>query len=429
MNKNNRLITFSYFTFSYIVLPSILVCSFFISEPVFADNVRFKQGKQKAALCAGCHGSNGISLTDDTPNLARQKLPYLIKQLTAFKAGTRHNATMNAMAAALTEQDIKNVSFYFSHLSVKNVEESKSLIHSTDEASSAEFPERVFYSLKGSAQVGSFADGKIASGGPNMLYTAITPNGKLLLSTSPSTASVYIFSAKTLQQLAIINVGKAPKGVKVTPDGQFAYVSNQGSNNISVVDLNSFKNVATIETPAGPHNVRFTKNGETAYVTLQGGAGIGVVDTKSRKILKVIAVPGITGPHNLDLSKDEETAFVRDFVHHVAVLDLKTEKVTKVIEVGKGHGGIDVTPNGKFAATAAIADSKISLINTKTLAVTFIEVGKGPHGIRASKNNQWLYVTLTGENKIAVINMQTMKVHKKIAVNKFPFWLAVLGNP
>jgi len=399
MSKNNRLITFSYFTFSYIVLPSILVCSFFISESVFADNVRFKQGKQKAALCAGCHGSNGISLTDDTPNLAGQKLPYLIKQLTAFKAGTRHNATMNAMAAALTEQDIKNVSFYFSHLDVKNVEESKSLIHSTDEASSAEFPERVFYSLKGSAQVGSFADGKIASGGPNMLYTAI------------------------------INVGKAPKGVKVTPDGQFAYVSNQGSNNISVVDLNSFKNVATIETPAGPHNVRFTKNGETAYVTLQGGAGIGVVDTKSRKILKVIAVPGIIGPHNLDLSKDEETAFVRDFVHHVAVLDLKTEKVTKVIEVGKGHGGIDITPNGKFAATAAIADSKISLINTKTLAVTFIEVGKGPHGIRASKNNQWLYVTLTGENKIAVINMQTMKVHKKIAVNKFPFWLAVLGNP
>jgi len=83
-------------------------------------------------------------------------------------------------------------------------------------------------------------------------------------------------------------------------------------------------------------------------------------------MIKVIAVPGITGPHNIDLSKDGKTAYVRDFVHHVAVLDLVNEKVNKVIKVGKGHGGIDVAPNGQFVATAAIADSVITIIDTKT---------------------------------------------------------------
>ena len=417
MNKNNISIVFSV----------VIVVSLFAHNDVDAQTINTE--KEKAVLCVGCHGSNGISLTADTPNLAGQKQCYLVKQLNDFKKGVRQNATMNVMAASLTEQDIFNISRYFSLLDVNPVENNHVLTERGDKATSAEFPQRIFFSLKGNGKVASLADGKIADGGPNMLYTAITPNGKLLLSTSPSTSSVYVFSTQTLQQVAVINVGKSPKGVKVTPDGQFAYVSNQGSNDISIIDLQSFKNVDTIATEAGPHNVRFTDNGKLAYVTLQGGAGIGVIDTQSRKMIKVIAVPGITGPHNIDLSKDGKTAYVRDFVHHVAVLDLVNEKVNKVIKVGKGHGGIDVAPNGQFVATAAIADSVITIIDTKTFAASNIEVGKGPHGIRASKNSQWLYVTLTGENKIAVINTQTMRVVKKIPVDKFPFWLSVQGNP
>jgi DNA-binding beta-propeller fold protein YncE len=131
----------------------------------------------------------------------------------------------------------------------------------------------------------------------------------------------------------------------------------------------------------------------------------------------------------LDLSADEKTAFVRDFVHHVAVVDLTTGKVQKVITVGNGHGGIDVTPNDRYAATAAIGDDIISVIDTKSLAVRNIRVGKGPHGIRASRDSRWLYVALTGEQAVAVVNLQTMVLEKKIPAGKFPFWVAVVGNP
>jgi YVTN family beta-propeller protein len=262
-----------------------------------------------------------------------------------------------------------------------------------------------------------------------MLYNAVTPDGKQVLSTSPSSNKLYVFDASNGKQLAIIAVGKAPKGVKVTPDGKFAYVSNQGSANISVIDLTSLSLVDSIKVEQGPHNVRFTANGHTAYVTLQGGAGIGVIDTKTRKMTRVIPVPGITGPHNLDLSSDENTAFVRDFVHHVAVLDLRSGKVKKVITVGNGHGGIDVAPNGEYVATAAIGDDIISIIDSKTLSVKNIKVGNGPHGIRASKDSQWIYVTVTKDNVVVVVNAKTLKVEKKIAVGKFPFWVAVQGNP
>jgi len=383
---------------------------------------------KEAAACAGCHGNNGIGLSYEYPNLAGQKKKYLIKQLNAFKKGERKDPTMNVMAAALTDKDIDVITSYFSKLS-NTPKTTVKAVTGTGKASSNEFPENVFVTMKKSAQVEAFPAESMWKGNPNMLYNAITPDGKMVLATSPSDNTVTVFDSSTGKQLAVIPVGKAPKGVKISPDGAQAYVSNQGSNEISVINLKSLKLVKSIPTEKGPHNARFTRDGKIAYVTLQGGAGIGVIDTKLQKMVKVIPVPGITGPHNLDLSKDEKTAFVRDFVHHVAVLDLTTEKVTKVITVGNGHGGIDVAPNGEFVATAAIGDNYISVIDTKTLKQTDIKVGNGPHGIRASKDSQWLYVTITKENLVVVINAKTMKIEKKIAVGKFPFWIAVNGNP
>ena len=383
---------------------------------------------KEATACAGCHGNNGIGLSYEFPNLAGQKKKYLIKQLNAFKKGERKDPTMNVMAAALTDKDIDVITSYFSKLSNAQQTDVKA-VAGTSKASEKEFPENIFVTMKKSAQVGTFPTEKVWQGNPNMLYNAVTPDGKMVLATSPSDNTLTVFDSSTGKQLAVIPVGKAPKGVKVTPDGTQAYVSNQGSAEVSVIDLRTLKVVKSIATEKGPHNARFTRDGKIAYVTLQGGAGIGVIDTKLQKMVKVIPVPGITGPHNLDLSKDEKTAFVRDFVHHVAVLNLKTEKVIKVITVGNGHGGIDVAPNGKFVATAAIGDDHISVINTKTLKQTDIIVGNGPHGIRTSKDNQWIYVTITKDNLVVVINATTMKIEKKIAVGKFPFWIAVNGNP
>ena len=396
------------------------------SLPVNAADI--EQGKTKAALCAGCHGLNGVGLGPEFPNLAGQKKEYLAKQLHAFKESTRINPTMNPMAASLNDNDIENLAAYFSSLSPARTAQANTKKIATAKASSNEFPEPVMITMKKSGTVQSFPTQATWQGGPNMLYDALTPDGKMLLASSPSDNTVYVFDTSNGKQLAIIPVGKAPKGVKVTPDGKLAYVSNQGSSDLSVIDLNSLKVLNTIKTEKGPHNARFTKDGKIAYVTLQGGAGIAVIDTEKQKMVRVIPVPGITGPHNLDLSSDEKTAFVRDFVHHVAVLDLETGKVKKVITVGNGHGGIDVSPDGHFVATAAIGDDIISIINPETLAMKNIKVGNGPHGIRFSKDSKWLYVTVTKDNVVAVINVKTMAVEKKIAVGKFPFWIAVPGN-
>lgn len=73
-------------------------------------------GKTKAASCAGCHGAAGISPAPTFPNLAGQKEAYLVKQMKAFKDGSRKDPTMNAMAKPLSDSDIANISAYYAGL-------------------------------------------------------------------------------------------------------------------------------------------------------------------------------------------------------------------------------------------------------------------------------------------------------------------------
>jgi len=73
-------------------------------------------GKGKAATCAGCHGPEGISSNPMWPNLAGQKEGYLVKQLKAFRDGTRADPMMSPMAKPLSDADIENLAAYFSTL-------------------------------------------------------------------------------------------------------------------------------------------------------------------------------------------------------------------------------------------------------------------------------------------------------------------------
>jgi cytochrome c553 len=72
------------------------------------------------AVCGACHGVNGVSVADNIPNLAGQRVAYLEAQLRALKSGTRKNGVMNPIAAQLSADDIANVAAYYGSLQAEN---------------------------------------------------------------------------------------------------------------------------------------------------------------------------------------------------------------------------------------------------------------------------------------------------------------------
>lgn len=73
-----------------------------------------KAGKDKSAVCHGCHGEKGMSVAPNFPNLAGQFSGYIKKQIRDFQAGKRNDDTMSAMAATVTEeQDLEDIAAFF----------------------------------------------------------------------------------------------------------------------------------------------------------------------------------------------------------------------------------------------------------------------------------------------------------------------------
>ena len=77
-------------------------------------------GKQRAAVCASCHGANGISTSDTWPDLAGQHAAYLARILAAYKSGDQTDPTMTPMAKSLSDTDVQNLAVYFAGLSCKS---------------------------------------------------------------------------------------------------------------------------------------------------------------------------------------------------------------------------------------------------------------------------------------------------------------------
>ncbi|CAB3795830.1 c-type cytochrome [Pararobbsia alpina] len=95
--------------------------SAFAAEPAAPAKVDVSRGQQIATtVCIACHAADGNSPSAAFPKLAGQHAEYLYKALKDFvkqpgaKAPQRQNPIMLGMASALTDQDMRNVSEYFS---------------------------------------------------------------------------------------------------------------------------------------------------------------------------------------------------------------------------------------------------------------------------------------------------------------------------
>ncbi|MDH5204303.1 MAG: c-type cytochrome [Hylemonella sp.] len=70
-----------------------------------------------AATCANCHGTDGrTTLGSAVPSLAGMPRDYMLKQLAAFRDGSRPATVMHQLAKGLTEQQIDSVASYFATL-------------------------------------------------------------------------------------------------------------------------------------------------------------------------------------------------------------------------------------------------------------------------------------------------------------------------
>ena len=91
----------------------IFILLVFITSPCFAAGDPIN-GKEISQQCVACHGVDGNSPTPNFPRLAGQHEDYLYYSLQSYKNGERKNPIMVGIVAALSDEDMRNVSAYLS---------------------------------------------------------------------------------------------------------------------------------------------------------------------------------------------------------------------------------------------------------------------------------------------------------------------------
>jgi cytochrome c553 len=74
-------------------------------------------GETKASQCAGCHGIPGWRNAYPAyrvPKLGGQHAEYIVAALKAYQSGNRAHASMQGIAASLSDQDMADIAAFLS---------------------------------------------------------------------------------------------------------------------------------------------------------------------------------------------------------------------------------------------------------------------------------------------------------------------------
>lgn len=196
--------------------------------------------------------------------------------------------------------------------------------------------------------------------------------------------------------------------------GGHAYVSNEDGQSVSVLDIASASNIATIEVGKRPRGMKLSPDGSRLFVAVSGlpkcppsvpdeecakrerdlkADGIAIVDTKLRKVIKVLAAG--SDPEQFAMSGDGKRLYVaNEDVGLMSVVDVDAGKVIARVKVGLEPEGVGVSPDGRWVLVTNESDSSVSVIDTRTLEVKqHVPVGKRPRDMAFTPDGSAAYVS------------------------------------
>ncbi len=134
-------------------------------------------------------------------------------------------------------------------------------------------------------------------------------------------------------------VGKLPAGIVMTPDDKYLMVGIMGSDYVEVIDWHTQKTVKRIKAGEGTHNFRSMGDKRHTFVSNRVSNTINIIDQVTLENVGTINVPG--GPDCMELTADGKTLWATlRWIKKVAVIDVASRKVTKLIPVGRSPHGV-----------------------------------------------------------------------------------------
>jgi YVTN family beta-propeller protein len=243
------------------------------------------------------------------------------------------------------------------------------------------------------------------------------------------------------------------------------YIVSKLSRDVQVVDLFTGKEIAEIPIDMLSHEAITTVDKNSVVLTNYGatdGNVIKVINTKTNKLKKTVDLKENILANGIAAFPETNKVAVIDYVRNtlfvlnvktdsiekqiqtkqkkshlvvihpnkpiayvtninsgsVSVIDLKKNRVLKIISCGLGRKGIDITPDGSEIWVTNTKENSITIINTSTYKVVdTLKTGDEPLKLKFSKDGKYCLVANAIEGTISVYNQQSKKKIKSIILH------------
>lgn len=275
---------------------------------------------------------------------------------------------------------------------------------------------------------------------------AANPKKNEVYVVNTGSANVSVIDAERNKVVATIGVQGKPYFIDVSPDGQRAYVANSGSANVSVIDLDHRTIAATLRVGGNPGLARVSPDGSTLLVSNRADSTVSVIDTgvQHTAALNAPSQPAPTpavvrpptvraainvclNPEDVAILPDSSKAFISCSTSgQVAAVDLKSDKLLALLDVGKSPVSLALKPDGGELMTFNFGADSISIIETTPNEVlgSYL-IGSQPSRGLVSLDNSRLYVSNFGGNNVAVYDIDSGRVIATLPVGTHPDGLAL----
>lgn len=212
------------------------------------------------------------------------------------------------------------------------------------------------------------------------------------------------------------------------------YVSNEDEDTVTVIDANKGTVVDSIVVGKRPRGVKVDPRGRQLYVAVSGlpkcppttpdeecaklardrnADGVAVVDLRTRKLLRVL--PAGSDPEQFDVTRDGHKVFVsNEDSARVSVLEVASGRVAGTITVGREPEGVRIAPDGRWVLVTSETDSAVSIIDARThTLVRSVPVGLRPRDMAFTPDSASAYVTGEADaslHRITIPAGETQKV-------------------
>ena len=206
-----------------------------------------------------------------------------------------------------------------------------------------------------------------------------------------------------------IQVGTGPHEAAISADGKIAVVTvygigGQPGNQLAVIDLARDSVVRTVDlgTYTRPHGAVFLSDApHRVAVTSEATGNVVIVNVDNGQIEAAVPTQQ-RASHMVAVTGDKKKAYTANIVDNsVSELDLAGKSFVRYFEVPARPEGIAVTPDGREVWVGSNTTGAVTVISTKTGAVTHTLTGATmPYRLGSAPNGKFMAIVDAQGNKV-----------------------------